>query len=447
VQTTEERRLTIVRLTSKNNGTNVIQKLLFGYRFTVLTLMNTFVVIVFLNVILFAIFSVRDHYSQDPVSAKYGHQYVSLVYPGLSQSEIYALLKETWSRAYIYDPFTQFKERPYRGTYVNVDVNGYRRTKDQGTWPPLSSRLNIFLFGGSTIFGYGVSDDQTVATYLQASLETKLGHRVSVYNFGRGHYYSTQERILYENILASGFIPDVAIFVDGLNDFFYNTNEPIFTTRFHEFVSNEPLVQLRFHEFVSKGDAISKGDASDSVIGFISKTSIGRAVRKIKQSLSKSLQEDTHTKRLAEHTKETLNNHDKYADPKVVDVVINRYLNNKKLIEAVSKAFGVTPIFVWQPVPTYHYDQRYHLFSEGGYGQHSYSSYGYERMAKVIEVSPLDNNFLWLADIQKDKTEPLYVDKFHYSARFSKQFAIAIADLLIERSLIPMRENVSQISN
>jgi hypothetical protein len=393
-----------------------IHKLSSGYHFTALTLVNMLVALFVLNIILFAIFSASDHFRRDPVSAEFGHSTVNSAYPGLSESEINALLKETWSRPYIYEPYTQFKERQYQGYYVNVDTNGFRATKNQGTWPPQREKLNIFLFGGSTMFGYGVADDQTVASYLQESLMTKLNQDVRVYNFGRGDYYSTQERILYENILVSGVIPDVAIFVDGLNDFYYNTNEPLFTGRFREFVD--------------------KGKGSTSVTDFISKTSLGRAARGLRYRFTNLFQEDLHSERQNEKKDVDLNTTRKYADPKTFDAVIQRYLQNKKLIEAASESFDVTPIFVWQPVPTYHYDQHYHLFSEGGYGKHSYSQYGYERIAELLQETPLGDNFLWCADIQKNKTVPLYIDTVHYSDSFSKELAIEIADLIINRSLI-----------
>jgi len=211
--------------------------------------------------------------------------------------------------------------------------------------------------------------------------------------------------------------------VDGLNEFYYSSNEPLYTRQFREFVD--------------------QGTPRTSDIGFISKTSLGRAVKGIGHRFSKLLQEDQHSVQLNEKMEANLSNNSKCADPKVLDEAIQRYLQNKKLIEAASKTFGVIPIFVWQPVPTYHYDQHYHLFSEGGYGKHSCSLYGYERMAELLENTPLGNNFLWLADIQKDEKEPLYVDKVHYSARFSKQIAIAIADLLFERSLVSRTEKVT----
>ena len=147
-------------------------------------------------------------------------------------------------------------------------------------------------------------------------------------------------------------------------------------------------------------------------------------------------QEDRHSEQQNEKKEASLITASKYADPKVLNVAIQRYLQNKKLIEGASEAFGVTPIFVWQPIPAYHYDQRYHLFSEGGYGKHSYSKYGYERMAELLQKTPLGENFLWFADIQQNKTVPLYVDKVHYSASFSKELAMEMASLIVNRSLV-----------
>jgi len=58
----------------------------------------------------------------------------------------------------------------------------------------------------------------------------KVRDNVVVYNFGRAGYYSTQERILFEYFVAKGVKPDVAIFLDGLNDFFEKEkDEPDFS--------------------------------------------------------------------------------------------------------------------------------------------------------------------------------------------------------------------------
>src|SRR5262245_56086849 len=209
-----------------------------AYKVLALHLLNTLLFLTVVNVGLWGVFKIRDGFSPSNPIFNINRDYSNLslsdlkkVYPDLSKEAIDKLLKETWSRPFVYETFTQFKESPYRGDYVNVDENGFRIGKNQGPWPPSPGNLNIFLFGGSTTFGYGVPDHQTIASYLQQFLSDKLGREVRVYNFGRGFYYSTQERILLEKLLSSGFHPDLAVFIDGYNDFMYRFgDEPLFTT-------------------------------------------------------------------------------------------------------------------------------------------------------------------------------------------------------------------------
>ena len=367
---------------------------------------NTLVCILIINSILFFIFLIADKSSPNVISKKYSNVNLSSLYPDLHNDEINHLLKETWSRHFIYEPFTQFKEQPYRGNYVNIDNNGFRYTKNQGSWPPQSQNINIFLFGGSTTFGYGVSDNQTIASYLQQYLNEKLGKNVRVYNFGRGFYYLSQERVLYEQLLTSGFVPDMAIFIDGLNDFSYHEDEPLFTGYLRQLFNAGAL-------------SMSKQ--------LISKTSLGRAAGIVGDEI------------LSLSQKKAVN---QLNDPKMavlLDKIINRYLMDKKLIEAASKVLEVKSIFVWQPIPTYNFDQNNYPFATEGDGELSYSKYGYERMVKVIRENPMGNNFIWCADMQKGLKEPLYVDQFHYSASFSKLIAEVIANQLMARFNIKKR--------
>ncbi len=387
-----------------------LQKLLQAYQELALILLNTFVFVAILNIGLWGIFKIQESFSStsNPVSRKYGNPILKKVYPDLNEKTMEKLLNETWSRKYIYEAFTQFKERPYSGTYVNVDLNGFRITKNQGAWPLNGNNFNIFIFGGSTTFGYGVKDEQTIASYLQEFLSNKLERNVKVYNFGRGHYYSTQELILLQRLLVSGFIPDVAVFVDGLNDFYYHSDRPLYTRRFQSFV-----------------DAEEKKESLE--LSLLKKLPMTKLAKFLKDRVSKNLTKKDKEKDFDE---------DIYNDKFLIDNIVNRYLNNKKLIEAISAAYDVSPVFVWQPVPTYKYNLNYHLFAGKGFGKHSYSKYGYQYMAKLIEEKPLGDNFLWLADVQEKLKEPLYVDKVHYSAKMNEMLALNIANLLLESNLL-----------
>ena len=117
--------------------------------------------------------------------------------------------------------------------------------------------------------------------------------------------------------------------------------------------------------------------------------------------------------------------------------VVDRYLTNKKIIEAISGKYNIQPIFIWQPVPTYKYDLNYHLFTYEGedleriYRVNSVYKYFAEHIKRPAEI-----NFFWCADMQEELKEPLYVDNTHYSAKMSGMFASYIANLLIERNLL-----------
>ena len=148
-----------------------LQRCFSAYRFVAMTIVNTVVLVLLLNAFLAVVYWCKDLMVSDPVSLKYGYSSLSVVYPDLTQSETELLLRETWTRQYAYEPFRQFRESPFRGKYVNVDSNGFRLSENQGVWPPSPECVNIFLFGGSTAFGYGVSDHQTTASCLQRHLK------------------------------------------------------------------------------------------------------------------------------------------------------------------------------------------------------------------------------------------------------------------------------------
>jgi hypothetical protein len=352
----------------------------------------------------------------NPVADKYGYASLEKVYPGKSHQEIDNLLAETWSRPFLYEPFTEFKERPYHGDYVNVDENGFRFSRDQASSPPAQGNINIFVFGGSTTFGYGVADSETIPSRLQEEFRKQLGAQISVYNFGRGYYFSTQERVLFEKLVLSGYVPNVAIFIDGLNDFYQNDGEPLYAPEF-ELMMNDPTRAM-----------------AQALTEKLRNLPIVRAARDAVHSLSclvgKCVQKGDDGARSDNTLADT-----RFRDPTIISRTINRYLSNKKLVEAVSAAYDIKPIFVWQPIPTYKYNPQSHLFADAIYDNHGYSIYGYPAMLEEIARRPPGDNFLWCADIQEGINEPLYVDQVHYTSAFSKVVASCIATLIIDRHL------------
>jgi hypothetical protein len=115
---------------------------------------------------------------------KYGISQLLAAYPGRSQEEILEILQEAYTRPLVYEAFTHFKEKPATGQFVNVTQAGFRLVEDQGPWPPDPQNFNVLVFGGSTTFGYGVADGETIPSALQKELRVRL-KCAHVYNFSR----------------------------------------------------------------------------------------------------------------------------------------------------------------------------------------------------------------------------------------------------------------------
>jgi len=319
------------------------------------------------------------------------------VYPGWTPEDANKLIYETRHVTLGYDPFTQFKERPFVGKYVNVDPRGFRPIKNQGPWFPLRPAKNIFVFGGSTTFGYGVADWETIASVLQEVLTANNPKQpINVYNLGRCSYISSQELILIEKLIQSGVVPDVAIFIDGLNDFAHCNGVPGFTKQLTRFMEEGDVPEWR-------------------------RTLENLPVMRMIQKKSRSSTEDPQN----------------YSEAIVSDV-IKRYKTNKKLVESICGEFAIKPLFVWQPTAVYQYDQDYNIFGKFDYdGFLPYVRVGYEAVAQHYKAGEFGDKFLWLADMQENLKEPLYVDAVHYSAKMSKLIADQISIALSEKNILP----------
>jgi hypothetical protein len=106
------------------------------------------------------------------------------------------------------------------------------------------------------------------------------------------------------------------------------------------------------------------------------------------------------------------------------------------MIRKIAQQYQVKPVFVWQPVPGYRYDMSHHLFAEDGLGPHTWSTKGYPAMARYVEEHPMGNDFLWSADMQENRREPLYVDTVHYSMAMAEDLAERIVELMEQRDLL-----------
>lgn len=129
----------------------------------------------------------------------------------LSNEDLVILNNETWKNydKFRFVPFTGHSETNRVGKFVNFSESDGRKVNR-----PQNCNKNIYLYGGSTTFGYNVTDAQTIGQ----SLQDLLGDNHCVFNHGRAYYYSKQENNLFINHLETGKKIDTAFFLDGINE-------------------------------------------------------------------------------------------------------------------------------------------------------------------------------------------------------------------------------------
>lgn len=390
---------------------SVFEKLLNSYSTFAVIFLNTVILFALVNVACNGFLDYQKNLRKKAAKSTSPYKYTEYneklaeVYPDMTKEHVNQLLDETRHVTLGYDYFTQFKERPAIGKYVNADPRGFRPIGKQGPWPPEKEFYNVFMFGGSTTFGYGVADNQTIASHLQDLFDAHGETRVHVYNLGRCSYTSTQERILLEKLMVAGIVPNVAIFFDGLNDFAHYDGVPSFTKDLTEFMDRGevsatymalgelPVVKV-FREFFPNNGAPSHRGQKEH------KTESGGDAEAI------------------------------------VSDAIRRYRLNKRMVQALAAEFHFSALFVWQPTAVYKYDQKYNVF--GGFDYSAFTPYvapGYMAMARLHRTGTFGSDFLWLGDMQADLKKPLYADAFHYSAEMSKMIADRIYKSLVDRNL------------
>lgn len=337
-----------------------------------------------------------------------------------SADEVPAMWAEFYDAGAQFESYTHFRPRTLRGRYYGTTEGGYRLTRIEGSWPPVAANYNVFFFGGSTSFGVGPYW-ATVASYLQEAMDRsgRYNRPVRVYNFGRSGYQSTQEQILFHQLISAGLRPDMVVFLDGLNDFCWIDGNPSgwqALARFFNDTNETYRRTMAAHGIVTQWDRLR---------GFVETLPLSRLVD--------AALDRTTAKAVPRYVPSSDSPPENPEPPATLRGVIDRYLGNMRQVKAVAESMGIVPVFVWQPIPTYKYDLTYHVFNPDRLGCHVNSKAGYPMMASLGSGKLLGDAFIWAADLQEDLKEPLYVDAFHYTAPMSRRLADFIEETLRAR--------------
>lgn len=113
-----------------------------------------------------------------------------------------------------YTPTQDQSLRDFASRYVNIS-NRVRRSYE--TTVP-GEPLDVWFFGGSTMFGFdGQRDDHTIPSEVVRLGEAE-GRPIRARNYGAQGLTNYQETQIFAQLLVAGERPDLVVFYDGIND-------------------------------------------------------------------------------------------------------------------------------------------------------------------------------------------------------------------------------------
>lgn len=256
-----------------------------------------------------------------------------------------------------------------------------------------------------------MADDETIPSRLQEALRRRHPERrISIYNFGRGFYYSVSERVLFEKLLVAGFRPQAVLFIDGLNEFENERGETKLSPRIDRALRWLDVRQKTgLTELFPLVTALRPPSAGNP---YLMDSREWPSARRGFEPIP-GTDEATITRRL-----------------------LQRYLLNREIIRGSASQFNIRAFFVWQPVPGYHADPARHPMGLGETGEHPLSAPGYAMMQEQLKQQEAASDFLWCAELHEGQRVPLYVDSVHYSAAFCEAIANTVATAWLERGLM-----------
>lgn len=284
-------------------------------------------------------------------------------------------------------PYSYMETAPFQGRHINVGPDGLRRTWNRAEG---KDDARIYMFGGSTIWGFGARDEGTVPSALSRLL-AEAGHNVQVRNFGQNSHVSTQEVIVLLRALETEPAPDIVIFYDGAND---------------------------------TGSSLVTGFAGQSY----AEIDRGREFQILKRprDLFFALLGSTGFVRLNKFT-EPPRPFPAPPDPERTDQlareVVQRYAANVRLVQEVGRIVGFQPIFYWQPTVQ---DKGHRSPFEENLLVRDKAVDFFNRVHRILvahETLAHNESFHDLTKLFAEEREPCYIDRVHLSEEANRKVA------------------------
>lgn len=304
----------------------------------------------------------------------------------------------TDAKARVWASYTQSQQTDYAGKFINVHEGTRRTWNSEAIKDDKRTRLKIFFFGGSTLWGLGSRDDFTIPS-LVAKMLAENGISTEVTNYAVIGDVTTQSLIRLVLELRKRNVPDLVVFYGGSVEAF---------SACYEGKPGVPLGNSSLEKISPKKEAkarISIRLENFALIRLLTgKTQLAGCSKKL-DVLS--------------------------------DGALDVYLGNVRFIEAISRSLSFRTLFYLEPqlsdkTHRTKYEEDQLLKSEKRLpGKNDLYSLMRSKLVKREDESLEQNVFHDLRTIFADVASPIYMDGGHYGEdgndRISRKIA---ADIL-----------------
>ena len=311
-------------------------------------------------------------------------------------------LQERW------EPYVYFRQKPFHGQTIWIGDDGLR-----ATWQPPSpprggleqKPVEILMLGGSSLWGFGARDDQTIPSLLSRELFARKSD-VRIRNLAEIGYVNTQEVVALVRELQSGFRPDLVIFYDGVND-----TTSALLEREAGLTTNEVNRRREFNLLQSPSR--------------LAGTLLGNLIK------------ESGSYRLAQSVQKRLSGSDGESGPALDDPmrgrlaqeVVRRFQATVAIVERLGREFQFRPLFYWQPVvftkpalaPVEREEAARYAWTEPMFRE-------VQRQLRDSTTLRNDPAFHDLSDIFADSSDLVFIDYCHTTESANARIASAIAE-------------------
>jgi lysophospholipase L1-like esterase len=312
-----------------------------------------------------------------------------------------------------YFPYVIWRRAPFNGETINIDQQGIRKTPGTNCVP---GAYKVFTFGGSTMWGYGAPDWGTIPANLQTDLAKLTRKPLCIINYADMAYVSTQGVIELMLQLQAGNIPDLVIFYDGIND--------------TDLAYREGRVDRHFYT----DQIAARFEGKDNNNG-------NTLADWLKSSASFTLFKTLVFKLLPEQTTPELQTVDyrsfgidKY---RLSDSVVQEYLANYEIVDALSQKYSFKSLFFWQPVISIGKKSLTNEEEQFLSAMTSPRVDFFDVVYKKIERDSIGyQNLYYIADVFDQKKDQIWIDWEHVTPVGNQLVARSMLDIIEQSDLI-----------